>query len=117
MVTAGGSRAVARVRPRHIPIPTQVKGVVKSAGPGLDPQKHKLRVPEGWATAEEHLRMGICGVRLLLTDGTVLEAAIEVWQRYGIPIDRGFGQQVCLPQRYWRVTRPGEPLAEQLSLF
>jgi len=84
---------------------------------GLDPARHRLRKPEGWATDIAHLGLPIRGVRLLTVDGDVLEAPIALWRRYGIRVERGHGVQIVLPTRYWVVRRPGEPAARQLPLF
>lgn len=91
-------------------------GTVWLVKSGLDPKRHKLRCPPGWATDVEHLeqlrKLGGAGVRLVLKTGTVLEARLEDFDHYGRRIDRGFGPQVALPEAYWR--RSGN---EQLSLF
>jgi hypothetical protein len=85
----------------------------------VDPARHKLRVPSGWATDVAHLQIvGLRGVRLFLPDGSVLTSTVEDWRRHGVPVrDRGFGEQVCLPDAFWTMRRPGEPIAEQLVLF
>lgn len=70
---------------------------------GLDPDRHMLKRPAGWATDASHLDIsGLVGVRIITTTGEVWEAPIEAWRRYGIPINRGHGAQVCLPLAYWR---------------
>lgn len=82
---------------------------------GLDPARHKVRVPPGWATDTAHLLLpGLRGVRLVLVDGTTFEAPIGLWQRHGL---RRFADQTELIDQYWSVSRPGETRAEQLSLF
>ena len=84
----------------------------------VDPARHKVRTPSGWATDMRHLETpGLRGVRLCLPDGTTLEAPIETWRQHGRLMDRGFGPQVLLVDRYWAVAHPGEPVAEQLALF
>jgi hypothetical protein len=85
---------------------------------GLDPAKHKLRQPEGWATDAAHLEIpGLRGIRIVTVAGETWEAPIALWRRYGIPLDRGHGLQVVLPARYWQVRRPGERQAVQLELW
>jgi len=84
---------------------------------GVDPARHKLRKPEGWATSAAHLDLPIQGVRLFTVDGDVLEAPIALWRRYGVRIERGHGAQVVLPIRYWTARRAGAPAARQLCLF
>jgi len=84
----------------------------------VDPARHKVRTPSGWATDAVHLETpGLRGVRLCLPDGTTLEAPIETWRRYGRLMERGHGLQVLLLDRYWAVAHPAEPVAEQLALF
>jgi hypothetical protein len=80
----------------------------------LDPDKHMLRKPEGWASDVAHVALPIKGIRLVTVGGVVWEAGIELWRRYAIAIDRGFGRQVVLPARYWQVHRPGD--GRQLAL-
>lgn len=83
---------------------------------GLDPAKHKLRQPSGWATDTSHLQIpGLVGIRLLTVNGETWEAPLSAWERYGIGLDRGFGRQVVLPDRFWTVTRPGERVGQQLA--
>jgi hypothetical protein len=41
-------------------------------------------------------------------------APIEAFDLYGIPFNRGFGDQVALPLAYWRVETAG---VKQLSLL
>ena len=75
----------------------------------VDPAKHMLRKPAGWATDEGHLSLPIRGLRLLCPDGTRYEASLELFRRHGISIERGFGRQVVLPLGFWRVERPAQP--------
>ncbi len=82
---------------------------------GLDPKRHQLRKPPAWATDAEHLRLPIRGVRLVCVDGSVWEAPLSAFERYGLPVNRGFGKQVALPLKWWTVRREGEP--HQLELF
>jgi len=81
---------------------------------GLDPERHMLHSPSGWATDREHLRLPIVGIRLYTVTGEVWEARLELWQRYGQPLDRAWGKQVLLPARHWHVQRRG---VRQLRLF
>jgi hypothetical protein len=84
----------------------------------VDPARHKLRIPSGWATDVAHLQLaGLRGVRLFLPDGTVLTSTLEDWRCHAVPVRRGFGEQVCLPDAFWTVRRPSEPQGEQLALF
>jgi len=74
---------------------------------GLDPERHMLRSPLGWCTDAEHLELPIRGIRLHTIDGQTWEAELELWRRYGQPLDRRWGAQVLLPAKYWRVERRG----------
>jgi hypothetical protein len=84
----------------------------------LDPGQHLLRAPRGWATDAAHLdelrRRGGAGVRLHDITGRTWTATLAQFDRHGIQFDRGFGAQVVLPERFWRVDAPG---ARQLDMF
>ena len=82
---------------------------------GLNPARHMLRKSSGWCTDTEHLSLPIVGIRLHTVTGDCWKARLEVWRRYGTPIQRGYGAQVLLPAWFWTVTR-SEAL-RQLSLF
>ena len=73
----------------------------------LDPKRHMLHSPPGWCTDREHLGLPIVGIRLFTTTGEVWEARLELWQRYGQPLDRQWGAQVLLLARYWHVEQRG----------
>jgi hypothetical protein len=73
----------------------------------LDPKRHMLHSPPGWCTDREHLSLPIVGIRLFTTTGEIWEARLELWQRYGQPLDRQWGAQVLLLARYWHVKRHG----------
>jgi hypothetical protein len=77
---------------------------------------HQLRQPAAWAVDDDHLdrleALGAVGVALTDERGTEWRATVADFRRFGVPIDRGHGQQVALPLgRWWR------PVAGQLSLF
>jgi len=58
----------------------------------LDPSRHMLRAPRGWATDRAHLELqGLRGVRIITSD-TIWEASVETWLRYGVEIERGHGR-------------------------
>ena len=80
----------------------------------LDPERHMLHSPSGWCTDAEHLRLPILGIRLYTVTGEVWEARLELWQRYGQPLDRRWGEQVLLLVQYWHVERRE---VRQLTLF
>jgi hypothetical protein len=75
----------------------------------LDPDRHMLRTPRGWATDASHIsemaRRRAWGVRLHLLSGEVWTAGLRDFEQYGVPIERGgCGAQVVLPERYWTRT-------------
>ena len=77
----------------------------------LDPEKHKLHSPSGWATDVEHLdelraHQERTGKRSLVlvhaTTGEVWEASLDTFDHYGQRFNRLHGEQMVLPDRYWR---------------
>ncbi len=84
--------------------------------------RHMLRKPPAWALDLQSLcdaeRMGARWVELFDRDtGGRYRASVELVRRHGFVFDRGHGRQIGLPLDRWTVTRPGEPRAEQLTLF
>jgi hypothetical protein len=86
---------------------------------GLDPRVHRLRQPPAWATDSEHLdrleERGGHGVRLITATGETWTATLKAFRQHGVEFDRGFGWQVALPLRFWRVESDDTP--RQLDLF
>jgi hypothetical protein len=75
---------------------------------GLDPMIHKMHRPPGWALENEHLDMlgrysngESARIRLLLIDGTKLQAYLDQFDKYGVKVNRGYGEQTLLPDRWW----------------
>lgn len=69
---------------------------------------HMLRKPRGWALDIESLgqaeRAGATIVQIEDTEsGRVYRASIESIRDNGIPLDRGFGEQLSLPLSGWTV--------------
>jgi len=67
---------------------------------------HKLKTPPGWAwdknVIDEAERLG--GKRVVITDSetnTTFTAKLSDFRKYGILINRGFGNQIVLPIAYW----------------
>ena len=81
----------------------------------LDPARHKLRQPSGWAIDAEHLSLDWRSVRIETTSGETWTASKDAFLAHGVRLNRGFGEQVCLPDAFWSVRRAGEP--QQLELF
>ena len=89
----------------------------------VDPARHKLRKPSGWATDHAHIAE-LCktdgkGIRLHLPNNQVLEATLDVILDHAIRMKRGHGVQVVLPDKWW--TTPGQakepPVAPQGRLL
>jgi hypothetical protein len=82
----------------------------------VDRHIHQLRQPPSWATDLAHVErlavLGAHGIRLHDEQGQTWEATLEQFREHSVPISRGYGAQLALPLRWWRVTAPG-----QLSLF
>lgn len=81
----------------------------------LDPTRHKLRQPSGWAVDAGHLTLDWHTLRIEATDGSTWLASRAAFLQHGIALNRGHGDQVCLPDLYWTVRRAGQP--EQLPLL
>jgi hypothetical protein len=75
---------------------------------GLVQTTHMVRVPvHGWATESEHIEAlardpNPGGVELQCRDGEVWRASLAMLQRFGEPLDRGWGAQWFLHRDYWR---------------
>jgi len=92
-------------------------GVLRKA---VSASHHFLRVPPAIAFDTSILdaarQAGVS--RVEVTDretGRVYTAALADFDRWGVPINRGFGEQRALPLARWQVTRPGE--GRQLALW
>jgi hypothetical protein len=85
---------------------------------GLRVDVHMMRHPRGWATdvtiLEAAEAQGAVLHRIVTADGECWTAPLRLFHEYGVEIERGFGPQRLLPERYWR----REPLGkQQLALF
>lgn len=85
-------------------------------------EAHFHRFLQAWglqASAIPQLReMGVAAVRLVVDDGSVLEASLGQIDRFGFK--REFpphGEQVFLPERYWVPVQPPKGQPRQLRLF
>jgi hypothetical protein len=72
----------------------------------VDSSKHKLRKPSGWAIDENVLGYikddGV--VEIMMVDyknNITCRTSVDKFMEYGIHIDRGYGSQIALPDRYW----------------
>jgi hypothetical protein len=84
---------------------------------------HLYRALPGWAVDVVNLddveRRGARWVELFDKEsGARYRATIAEIRRHGRLLNhKNYGRQLCLHLDGWTVTRPGEPAAEQLSLF
>ena len=96
----------------------------------VDPVVHLLRKYNAYATdkalLEELRRRNGWGIRLVLPDGTVMEAPLDVIDCHGEEVDERWGKQRALRLRYWSVVTSGPrhqfgghtpPSTGQLALF
>lgn len=79
---------------------------------------HMLRVPPGWAVDLSDLDLAErAGARLLCVFDAETHrgfwARLNVLRAVGVPVSRGFGEQIALPLNRWSSTRSG---AEALQL-
>ncbi len=84
---------------------------------GLDPARHQLRKPPAWATDAEHLKLPVKGLKLICTDGTVWLGTWHAFERHGFRFNRGYGEQIALPLRWWVVRKKGQKTERQRRLF
>ncbi len=75
--------------------------------------RHLLRNPLGWCwdkvVLEQAKREGVYLVTIFDDEsGMVYVVFLSNFLGFGIPIDRGFGEQLCLPLKYWDVLSPEE---------
>jgi len=87
----------------------------------ISSSKHMLQKPKGIAwdlsvlerARKENLK------RTYVHDketGNEYEAILEDFFRYGVRINRGFGEQIVLPLKFWQIKAPGRPYSSQLAL-
>jgi hypothetical protein len=85
----------------------------------VNTSRHQLQRPPAWATDERHLdqleAINGQGVRLIDEAGRIWTAALSAFRHHGIKLNRGFGQQVALPLKFWQIVCPFEP--QQHALF
>lgn len=86
----------------------------------LDGSKHFLRQPAGIAFDRAILQQAqdLGAVRVWVKDretGATYRATMETFLQHGMRLNRGFGDQLCLPFSFWQTQQPGEP--RQLSLL
>ena len=94
----------------------QVTGVLETGASGkgtlvkrgVDPYRHQLRKPPGWAIDHAHLKKMVevdaWGIVLLTTDGQMWTASVDIILKHSLRIDRGHGVQIVLPLTHWTVT-------------
>lgn len=75
--------------------------VVKGSG-------HRLRSPEGWSIDSgivANLEGWNCETVVIKDKETdeIFTVAFDTFKQYGIEIERGYGKQVVLPIKFWKV--------------
>lgn len=81
---------------------------------------HRLATPPAWAwdvIVLAQARLAGATHTEITCGGVIWRAALEAFERHGIHIDRGHGEQIALPLKYWTSRAVGEPVVEQLALF
>jgi hypothetical protein len=83
--------------------------------------KHLLIKPRGWASdvsvLKEAERLGLEFITINeLENGVEYKARINDFWLHGIPLNRGHGDQLCLPLEYWSKSEPGKAAEIQMSL-
>lgn len=82
--------------------------------------KHMMQKPLGWALDVVSLSQaeGYGADLVQLTDietGLVYRATIHLIKERGVPINRGYGRQICLPLEFWQVNSPVSQLSSQAA--
>ncbi len=81
---------------------------------------HMLLMPKAWAIDEDAIDFAVSKgtTDIEVSDkesGSVYRCSIQTFVRYGVKINRGFGQQIALPLSYWSIITP--IVKGQLSLW
>ena len=83
--------------------------------------KHMLHQPKGWATDSTHIHilehhaenLGLPAsrtyIQLTVDKGSVWTADAALFRTHGIGIDRGFGEQIVLPEKHWQRVDANRP--------
>ena len=84
--------------------------------------KHMVRKPRGWALDvdifQQMLKIGVRWFEILdKQSGIKYFCSFDAFQSLAVPLDRGYGAQLCLPLKYWTVEKPGEQKGRQERLF
>ena len=92
-----------------------------SLNKNISSSKHMLQKPKGIAwdlsVLERARKDGLKKSRVYDKEtGNEYEATIEDFFRYGVRINRGFGEQIVLPLIYWQKKAQGQPFPSQLAL-
>lgn len=112
---------------KSIPVYREDGRVVGQVGDGVlikhaRRSKHMLQKPMGWAWDETCIAQAEdagANQTQIHDDETnqVFTASLADFHQHGIFLNRRFGKQICLPLKYWQVTKPGQQLPQQMSLF
>ncbi len=77
-------------------------------------RRHHVRIPSGWAIAEDHIKIAemyeVRTIRLATDDGYFWDTTLETWQAHCRVIERaGYEKQQLLVDRFWTRHMPGQP--------
>jgi len=77
-------------------------------------EKHMLQKPKGWAWDVDVLfeaeKDGVSQIEIQdRKSGETYHVSIHDYWEYGIGFNRGWGDQIVLPLKYWQVSGIGEP--------
>lgn len=81
---------------------------------------HMLRRPRGWAfdvvSLQEAVTAGADSIEIYDKESrTAYRCTMNQLKKHGFELDRGRGQQFCLPLKWW--AKDGKPVGEQLPMF
>ena len=122
-----GALNIARIQGNHTTMPVyNASGRICGEIAGAVLQKtakrnHMLQRPAGWGwdvAILDHAKGQGCTHTEVTCEGVIYRASLADFERYGVPVNRGYGAQVALPLLHWQKRRVGEDApAAQLSLF
>ena len=83
--------------------------------------RHMLQRPKGWAWDTDILecteKQGVTRIEIHdKKSGKTYIASIQDYWDYGVGFNRGYGDQIVLPLKYWQIVNPGDHPAQQMKL-
>ncbi len=76
----------------------------------VEGEQHLLRKMDAWALDEQMVKVadGLLLTQIVVVDkgsNTVYEVLLHEFLKYAVPVDYGFGKQLSLSRKYWRVNK------------